>query len=276
MNSRIAFLLQTNYVIRLTTPVAWYARHNGYDVIECFMNEQRELVVLGDLSQYDLVVPYGSIKMMREFCKLPAGHHIQYAEDGMDATLWMKHFGELALNYAGQSMLAGDVSAYLELNSKAHVRPQNENKAFIAKLFDKESWREHAEQYRVRAELPVFVSPPREIIREYRTWVIAGKVVEVSQYIEHSKLSLKLIEDGPVHEAAQRLADIYLPGHAVSLDVAETPEGYRLIEFNPFQSCGWYEGRVDRIFDHYLADLLGRLKVEPPKKPKHKFDWMGL
>lgn len=255
MNKRIAFLLQTNYVLHLTTPVAYYARSRGFDIVDCTSTVDFDIMSREDWSAYDLVIPYGSVQLANRFMDTPLGFHIKHQENGFSTDHWMSIYGELALNHAGHTMLAKDVLAHIEQHGSVHVRPNSVSKAFIAALFDKQFWVKHSAERNVDDDLLVFVSPPKVLEREYRCWVIDGKVIEISQYLVHGKLDKALCEDPEVHMAAQAMAEVYQPANAFVMDLVKTPEGYKLIEFNGFHGAGWYSGRVDKIMDAYIEHV---------------------
>lgn len=254
----IAFLLQTNEVTRLTAPLADYARHGGYDIVDCTSRADLDIMSSAywvNWSDYDIVIPYGSVQLIRRFRETPLGYYITHLENGYSADTWIAMFGDKALNSGGQQMIAAEVAAHLEQHRSAHVRPMFEDKALLARLFTPDSWAEHREERVIRDDLDVFVSPPKVIEREYRCWIIGGEVIEISQYFEHGVLNKLLIEDPAVFDAARSLASIYLPAEAVVMDMAKTDEGFKFLEFNTFHCSGWYAGRVPKIMDAYIAWL---------------------
>lgn len=262
MKRSIAFFLQTNHVIHCTIPVAQYARDAGYAIIDRAVSKDLDIMNCGeDLSQYDLVIHYGSTKLNTMFRATPLGDYIVDDERGYSADYWIEKFGNLALNHDGREMLAGDVSDYLKSQGAAHVRPTSEHKALIARVFDVSSWAEHRQEREISDALEVFVSTPKVIEYEYRCWVVDGKVIEVSQYISNGSIAVELIEDPAIHAQAQALANIYVPSEAVVMDMAKTPDGYRFIEFNIFNSSGWYAGRVKLVMDAYIDHYRGRLQA---------------
>ena len=252
---KIAFLLQTNYVLPLTTPVAYYARKRGFDVVDCTSSKTFDVMGREDWSRYDFVIPYGSVQLAERFKDTPLGFHIVHKKNGFDTDHWMSIYGELALNHEGVVMPATDLLTHLETHGPSHARPNSESKAFIATVFNPDSWIKHAQERNVRDDLQVFVSPPKKLEIEYRCWVIDGKVIEISQYLVNGELNKELCEDRSVHETAQFFANVYQPANAFVMDLAKTPDGFKLIEFNGFHGAGWYSGRIDKILDAYIAHI---------------------
>ena len=256
MKRSIAFLLQTNYIERVTAPVGYFAQYARYDVIDRTVTKDFDVMDCGvDWSKYDLVIPYGSVLFIDLFAKSTLGAYIPSDENGYSADTWMEKFGELALNHGGLNMRAGQVLDHLKAEGVAHVRPTSLDKALIARLFDVESWLAHRAERHIPDDLDVFVSKPKTIDREYRCWIIDGKVIDVRQYMVNGKVEAALVKDPSIYAAAQSIADVYVPSKAVVLDIAKTPEGFKFLEFNRFHSSGWYGDTAFKVMFAYVAML---------------------
>lgn len=205
-----------------------------------------------DWSQFDELVLFGSVQFLRQIRDTPLSRHAHYDEASFDTSLWIEIFGEHALNHDGKVMKACDVAHYLEANSTAHVRPNSEDKAFIAAAFTPATWANHSQERNVRADLDVYVSSIKKIDAEYRCWVIDGKIVEISQYRKNGGNAISRILDADIHSAAKEMSNIYLPADAVVMDIAATPSGFKLIEFNPIHCAGWYAADAVGILDAYV------------------------
>lgn len=140
MKRSIAFLLQTNYIERVTAPVGHFAQYAGYDVIDRTVTKDFDVMDCGvEWSQYELVIPYGSVQFLSQFTHSPLGAYICKDEKGFSADVWMEQFGDIALNQGGLNMKGAAVLNHLKVVGTAHVRPTSVDKALIAKLFNVES-----------------------------------------------------------------------------------------------------------------------------------------
>jgi len=270
---KFAFFLQNNLIGKMTAPIAQYALQTGHTVIDRSCTQDLDIMACDDdWWRYAAVIPYGSSELLRKFMKTPLSAHIVQDENGLSTKTWMQKFGNLALNHGGLVMPAKDVLAHLQSQGQAHVRPTSEHKALVATVFDADTWDEHSREARVREDLSVFVSKAKTIEREYRCWVIDGQVIEVSQYVVDQHLVIALVDDPAVIQAAQALANVYVPSHAVVMDMARTSEGFKFLEFNRFHCSGWYAARVDRVMDAYLTSLGKQLDMKPPAKDAGRHD----
>jgi hypothetical protein len=130
------------------------------------------------------------------------------------------------------------------------LRPNSGGKIFVGELVEKEGLKRHREWYKDAwsDDLVVMVAEPVEIIKEYRLVVIGDKVVSGSMYkaLHGSKLELDTKRIEPDHEAFKYadkvLTDVdYRPDPAFIIDVAETSDGFRVIELNSFTCSGLYD-----------------------------------
>jgi hypothetical protein len=248
------FFVQNNYVQRLTIPVAQFAHAHGYALEDRSAHSDFNPEDCGiDWNQYHPVLPYGSVQFMRCLKDSPQlGRFILHSEDAFSTEHWAGVFGERAVNHRGRLVAAGDVAALLQNGQKYHVRPDRQDKAFIAAVFDSASWQQECDKRNISPELPCWASPVVALHGEWRCWVVGGKVVDISQYRKEGQPHRVLETCPDIHSAAQALADIYLPAPVVVMDIAATDEGIQVLEFNPIHGSGWYAARVDFVLESWL------------------------
>lgn len=248
------FFVQNNHVEHLTVPVCDFVHARGYALEDrSSTTEFNPDDCWVDWDQYHPVLPYGSVQFVRKLKKCSRlGQYIMYSEDAFSTANWTAIFGERAVNHRGRRVAAADVPALLQAEGKLHVRPDREDKAFIAAVFDPEGWEKVRSERELSPELLCWASPVVTLHGEWRCWVVGGKVIEISQYREDGKPHRMLETRQGIHAAAQALADVYLPAPAVVMDVAATEAGIQVLEFNPIHGAGWYAARVDFVLESWL------------------------
>lgn len=248
---KVALLVQNNYVLNLTTPVARWAwrnedhvtlidRSGGMDFCadECGV----------DWAEFDVVIPYGSVQMIRQLLSTSLREHVFYSTDVRWGTdYWIERFGVLALNVGARIVLAENVLALLEVEGPLHVRPNNYDKAFNASVFTSEKWA--ALDRPVNPELQCIVSPVQKIEAEYRCWIVGGQIVEISQYLANGEYYKQRIDGSDsLWSQAQALANVFIPEPCVVMDVVRMEDNsIKFLEFNSIHSSGWYDADVDKI-----------------------------
>ena len=94
----------------------------------------------------------------------------------------------------------------------------------------------------------VIVSPIQTIISEYRIVVVNRKVVTGCQYMKNEWMQLSTECPTEALQLAQLIADHqYQPDPAYVVDVAQTLDGYKVIELNAFSTADWYACDISKI-----------------------------
>jgi hypothetical protein len=164
--------------------------------------------------------------------------------DCPDQSECMRHWGEAMLNHDAHRVALGDIG---KPDVAVFVRPDGGDKPFTGRIVEPGSfdpWRagliEGSDGPAVAPLLPVLVSSPKTIWSEYRMVMVEGRYVTGSRYrtagrIEHSpEVGARMIR------FAEDLAAKWDPAPAYALDLADTPEGIKVVETNPISSAGFY------------------------------------
>lgn len=255
LENRLAFFVQNNLVNKLTIPVATYARKRNFGLEDRSSSNALVIDDCGiDWTQYKWVIPYGSVHFLRKLKESSLAKFILHDEASFATSSWSAKFGDDALNSSGQEMSVVDVSHLLLERDFLHIRPDSVDKAFNGGICNSEDWELLRLEKDLLPDLRCWVSPVRYIYGEWRCWVIDGEIIEISQYREKGNMQVRKKEGQPeILEAAQRLADKYVPAPCVVLDMALTDSGYKLVEFNPIHCSGWYAANVDTILDAWVS-----------------------
>lgn len=266
----IAFLVQNNFVERLTAPVAVYAREEGHDLFDISLLPGRPLDLdrLGvEWDAYEHVVIYGSVGFVRKCLSTGLAQFISYEPSAFAISAWSDRFDGSVLNGNGKLVGVDDVETLLVSSPLGclHLRPDNIDKAFNGGVFDRSKWlKVLAERDLSRWDgLRVWASPPREIIAEYRCFIVGGRVIDISEYRRGDRVSCNPVRD-EVFRHAREFASCYLPCPTIVMDIAEVPEGFAVIEFNPIHCSGWYATDVSKVMSNWIAAETARRRNPAP------------
>lgn len=176
-----------------------------------------------------------------------------FHNENFDCVIQRARWRERMLNFWADSYRLKDVpfQAY-----PFFIRPTEDTKAFTGTVMDWiefDEWRTRVLELRpedgatMSGETWVSVAPTKEIHREYRLWVIKQRVVTASLYkIGHRKTYAPNVDERVIafgEEAAQE----WSPADAYCLDIADTPEGLRIIEVNNLNSAGFYAADMNKL-----------------------------
>lgn len=266
------FLLQNNYfdrIGRLVQPCLDFCRDHGHDFVDRSITDEFDPDALGvDWNAYPGVIVYGSVGWVKRCSKSSLAPWTFYEAEAFSSTKWVPILGDEALNGDGCVMTVAEVRERLAMGERLHLRPNREDKAFVGAVYDHSTWavmeekRRVEQQSPVRADLECWASPLKEIRAEHRCWFIGGEFVEVSTYRKDGVSHIERYPDLALLREGMRLAEMYLPMGSVVMDIAETADGFKVIEFNPVTSSGFYAADVEVIFGSW-SDMICRGRMVP-------------
>lgn len=100
----------------------------------------------------------------------------------------------------------------------------------------------------LRHDTELMLAEPVRIAKEWRLWVVGGRVVTWSLYKEGSRVVYRHEIDDDALAFGREMADLN-PGYspAYVLDVCRTEDGLRLLETNCLNSAGFYAADLMRL-----------------------------
>ena len=182
-----------------------------------------------------------------------------------DAAAWADALGDRYLNYSGWSTTVGAFTAS-DLTAM-HVRPRSGVKLIGDVVADENTAGRRGLQgavftpaelaaRNVDATLPIWISVPRDIALEMRIWMIDGRPACWSTYridgrpayeTDHARTPDALMK-------ASELQETYRPDRHYVVDLALCSDGrFRLVEYNPIHSSGWYGADPADMLGAYFA-----------------------
>lgn len=137
----------------------------------------------------------------------------------------------------------------LDLDERKFVRPVEDSKVFDGGVFGPEDLRSLRDSTVELTDCLVAVSPVRELYREYRLFVVDGEVVTGSLYRQAGQPLQSPDVDPDAIQFANAVIARWRPADAFVVDLGLTPDGYRVVEFNNINACGFYAADVSRYVE---------------------------
>jgi hypothetical protein len=163
------------------------------------------------------------------------------------------HWGKYMLNADSVVTQFKDVRfPYLEM----FVRPTDDSKYFSGRIF---SFAEFEQWQRLVCELHedhgtsltpetmVQVIIPKEILAEYRFWIVKGEIITSSLYKRGDKVIYLKDVDPAFADFVQKRIEEWMPCETFVIDVCDTPEGIKIVEINTMNSSGFYAADVQKL-----------------------------
>jgi len=209
---------------------------------------------------------FGSVKMTR-LAKKYEWYPGSLLNENHDYRVYSQHYKENLLNYDSVIQKFGEPisESISNINGIFFARPCEDTKTFTGKSFFIEDWEEFKngmldgnETTSLTYDTPIQVCSHKLITKEFRFWIVDGKVVTGSQYRAGNLIySTNLVDEGAkwfclgmVSEMAEnsyRLADAFV------MDVCEVliygkPE-YKIVECGCINCAGFYSADMQKLIN---------------------------
>lgn len=212
-------------------------------------------------------------------------------QDGQfDQRVWGKAYGKLALNHDAAFLEFKNIPKF---QGMVFLRPVHDFKSITGCLVNWE-W-VYTQQQRLKsvdvnyradrrtlcADTPVAIASPKKLLREYRFFIVDGKVLAGSQYrVDGEKVTQDTLKPGNCSDlitefhgvaalgTAEAAIEKYSPASAYSLDIAVISNGKgstvcggkfpvcKIIEINCINHSGFYEADMSPVIkelEHYYG-----------------------
>lgn len=225
------------------------------------------------------IIAYGSTTLMRLAPKewYPG---VWYDKETFKPSVWGEKIGDKYLNSSAEIMPLSEVLDNWKYR-KQFVRPNSDFKLFSGAVFmngDFSDWYKRLTKaistgtfVNITLETEVSVAEAITIEKEWRFFVADTAVFAGSQYRKDGKLNISNdIELGALELAQEIASDEWQLAPAYVVDVAKTDNGYEVIEFNNFNSSGFYKSNIESII--WGASILAIKQYDQRKKTNKRFN----
>lgn len=249
MKKDILLLVQTNGIDYRHVSKMWDAGKKYASVAEAIVVPFSEALD----NEFDAgnlyVIPYGSVRLSR--IGLKEGWEGIFVNDNFDNATWVKNRDDM-LNQDVEICTIAELGAYK--NEKVFLRPAQDNKSFRAGIYDGNDIDQlieaasMGENHGYGTSSRVVISSPKTLHHEHRYFIVGGKVISGSLYaLNGVPLSAPVTHESMITKA-QEMADVWLPHETCVMDLTDVGgDEFKVVEFNAFNSSGFYEHDIDAI-----------------------------
>lgn len=89
----------------------------------------------------------------------------------------------------------------------------------------------------------------KKIYAEYRFFIVNQEVITSSQYKSGGNPFISETVPDNINEAAKEYAKLYQPHDIFTMDLANTPNGIKIVEYNCWNASNLYKTNIPKIFD---------------------------
>jgi len=170
-----------------------------------------------------------------------------FINDNLHYSKWKENWGDNLLNPDSKVGVAGD---FLDIpRGDYFVRPTEDTKSFSGTVFTGDQFKQWAigisdvvetEYSPLHHNTEIVVSSMKTIYNECRLFIVDGEVVTASMYKAGNRVQGNPDVDQRYLDFAKEMTDIWAPAEGFVMDVADTPNGLKIIEVNNLNSAGFY------------------------------------
>lgn len=157
------------------------------------------------------------------------------------------------LNWGGSIVSINSIDKNHKFDEEVFIKPNSAFKEFIGGLT---VVGETFEDFLIRKKLgtkediEILVAPNKQIHSEYRFFVYNGSVIEGSSYILKKQFNKNVPIPDIVQKEAEKLAQLYQPGKAFTLDLCLLENGdVNIVEYNHLSASGHYSCNLHELIN---------------------------
>jgi hypothetical protein len=224
----------------------------SYDVVKVlpFIDEIR----MGEeeyVTEHRNVFVFGAVKLARVAVSR-SWNPGSLLNENHDYRRYSVHYREHLLNYDSEVIKFNDEVHWK--GDQMFFRPCEDTKTFTGRLFEKDEWEEFRERMlsngytnSVNELTPIQVSTPKKIYSEYRVWLVNGKCITASQYKLGSMYYTDERVDSAILQFCEERAREFQLASSFVMDIADTVDGYKIVECGCINSAGFYKCDIQRL-----------------------------
>jgi ATP-grasp domain, R2K clade family 3 len=253
MNS-VTWAIQTNLMNDNAMRTVWQAALDAGAKVQ-------EIVVLPFTDDFHnevpemegIVIPYGSTSFTK-ISKRKGWTGNCYIDETFRANVWNDNRNDM-LNADAVIMKVKETAEYFKDTDEEDywfIRPVKDLKEFtgtVSQVGDIKSWMSSPKSgnFSFGEDTEILLAPLKTLYSESRFFVVDRKVVSGSYYRMGGRMLTKRITEQEVIDYAQEKANGWLPHECCVMDLADTDDGIKVIEFNTINGSGFYDHDIPEI-----------------------------
>lgn len=183
---------------------------------------------------------------------------------------YLNKWGDKMLNTGGEVLsFMQFIEEKIDSKSEWFIRPNEDDKCFAGTTMTAEEIKKwyskilDIDNPNLNAHTLIFVSEKKEIKKEWRNFIVNQKVIDSARYIKNGELNIST-QDCPKEmiQFVEKCATEFSPHNIFVMDVADTPNGFKIIECNCFNGTGFYNHNIKKIVSAITENLKTQITID--------------
>lgn len=214
-----------------------------------------ETIKLEDLPTFNFDFVYGSVNILKDLLDKISG--IYFNEDNFNYKSWAKHYKENLFNSPNESQITTvkDINMIsFEDNKDYFIRPVKDLKSFSGQVVNKKELEVFIHEIKnskytdLNENIEIVIAPAYKIEKEWRCFVVDGKVSTASQYKNNGALEIsrKNIPEEMI-AFAEDMSKVWSPEKIFTLDICLSNKKFYIVEAQCSNTSGFYDCDIEKL-----------------------------
>lgn len=165
-----------------------------------------------------------------------------FINDNFEFDIFLEKLGGELLNH---EFVVGELSELEPVDDEFFIRPTGNTKLIPGMFVKRDEFYSWKKRESIREDSPyvgqsLMVSPIQKIDAEYRFFIVNQEIVTGSSYVVGNIFNTSKKPSSEVLNYTQKMVDKFPISEAFVIDIAETPKGFKVIEYNNINTSGLY------------------------------------
>lgn len=134
-------------------------------------------------------------------------------------------------------------------NNNIFIRPNTNDKVFTGSVVEEKHFKSWFDATRLPNDLMCIIAKPQDILAEYRFVMFENKVISGSQYKDGNCIIHSDVLPKESINFAEKVSSVWSPHPIYCLDLAETKEGFKVVECGSVNMAGFYKCNIKPIIE---------------------------
>ena len=260
----LKWIIQSN----LIKPVLLQAFREAFATLQIDFEEVKVIPFSSELPSFTpstINIFYGSTTLMlNAYAHQQFRNGVFYDPALFNTATYLQAWGDKIMNHDGKILQFKEfVAQMIHQKETWFIRPNEDDKSFAGKTMASEeisAWYERIKGLgnpALNTETLIFVAAQKSIAREWRNFIINGKVVSSTRYAWQGVLDVSS-EDCPreMIDFVEECANVFSPHDIFVMDVAEVSNQFKIIECNCFNGTGFYTYAVKDVIKEVTERIM--------------------
>ncbi len=169
-----------------------------------------------------------------------------------DFTVYRNHYQDNLMNFDSKVYQFGEDFGWAL--GPYFIRPCQDTKSFSGQIFDLISWQKFRHMAmdgtyhsQLTPETLIQVAPMKRVQKEFRFWIVDGKIVTGSQYKMGTRPYFNNDVDPVAVDFCERMISLYQLADAFVMDIGLVNDRWKIVECGCINCAGFYEADMQKL-----------------------------